>query len=172
MPIAYIGIGSNIDPETNILAALRLLGRKARVVAISTFYRTEPLGSPESPAFVNGAAKIETEIPPRELKFEVLRKIENDLGRKRTENKYSPRTIDLDIIVYGDLTIHEPDLRLPDPDILTRVFVAQPLFELDPGMIVPGTGMGLADIVSSLPVGSMQPLMEFTAALREELNNE
>ncbi|MCL5103657.1 MAG: 2-amino-4-hydroxy-6-hydroxymethyldihydropteridine diphosphokinase [Armatimonadetes bacterium] len=172
MPIAYIGIGSNIDPEANIAAALRLLGRSVRVIALSTFYRTDPLGPPGSPPFINGAVKIETDIPPRKLKFDVLRKIEDALGRRRTEDKYSPRPIDLDIMVYGDLRVHEPDLNLPDPDILAREFVAHPLFELDPGMILPVEEMALADVVGKLPAGAMQPLTEFTSALREEFENE
>ena len=171
MSIAYIGIGSNIDPEDNIPAALRLLEQSVRVVAVSTFYRTEPLGPPGSPPFINGVVKIETDIPPRKLKFDILRKIEDALGRRRTEDKYSPRPIDLDIMVYGDLKIHEPDLRLPDPDILTRAFVAHPLFELDPEMILPGWDAA-ADIAGKLPAEGMQPLIEFTSALREEFENE
>jgi 2-amino-4-hydroxy-6-hydroxymethyldihydropteridine diphosphokinase len=167
MPIVYIGIGSNIDPEANIPAALRLLSRSVRVVAVSTFYRTEPIGA-FGPPFINGAIAIETDISPRKLNYDVLRKIESDLGRQRSEDKCSPRTIDLDIIVYGELQIHEPDMRLPDPDILTRAFVAQPLFELDPEMIVPELGIRLADVVTSLPVDAMQPLTEFTSAMREE----
>ena len=169
MATAYIGIGSNISPEANVCAAIRLLKESVRVVKISTFYCTEPLGSNESEPFYNGIVEIETGITPRELKFDVLRNIEQTLGRIRCSDKYAPRTIDLDIIVYGDTVVSEPDLTIPDPDIAERQFITVPLFELAPDLVLPDSGLRLADIVKSMQTDSMVPMIEFTHALREEI---
>lgn len=168
----YIGIGSNIDPEANIPAAVRRLGGVTTITGLSTFYLTEPIGNSTTPAFINGVIRIETDIPPRELKFDVLRSIENALGRIRTEDKYIPRSIDLDIIVYGDLVVSESDLVIPDPDIYTREFVAVPLAELDNGLILPDTGKCISDIARSMQGTSMRPLESFTLALRKEILHE
>ena len=172
MNTAYIGFGSNIDPEQNIPSAIRMLSRHVNILAISTIYLTEPLGDADSPQFYNGVLKIKTSVQPRQLKFEVLRKIENAHGRTRTRDKYAPRSIDLDIIVYEDLVVCEPDLVIPDPDIYDRVFIAVPLLELSPEMILPDTGMRLADIAKTLHADTMTPLAEFTAALRKEIIDE
>ncbi len=167
MPIAYVGIGSNIEPEENVRAALRLLAQRAAIVAVSTFHRTQPLGGNCLAPFYNGVAKLETDLSPRALKFEVLRQIETALGRRRGHDKYSPRTIDLDIIIYDDVVANEPDLVIPDPDIATREFVALPLLELCPGLVIPGVGIALAPIAANMSGDSMQPLEEFTRSLRE-----
>lgn len=169
MAAAYIGIGSNIDPEHNVRAAVRLLSESTRIINISTIYCTEPVGSPGSEPFYNGIIEIETDICPRELKFEVLRQIEQALGRTRSSDKYAPRTADLDIIVYGDAVISEPNLIIPDSEIAARAFIALPLFELAPDLILPGNGLKLADVVKTLRTDSMVPLTEFTRALREEI---
>jgi 2-amino-4-hydroxy-6-hydroxymethyldihydropteridine diphosphokinase len=167
----YIGIGSNMDPERHVPAALRLLGEKVRIAALSTFYRTAPLGSAGSPVFCNGVAGIRTDIPARELKFTVLRGIEESLGRRRGPDKNAPRPIDLDILWYGGALIEEPDLVIPDPDILTRAFVAVPLHELAPALVMPKSGLRLADVAGALPRADMKPLESFTSMLREEFEH-
>lgn len=172
MTAVYVSIGSNIDPETNIVAAVRLLKSTARITALSTFYKTDPLNAPGAPAFYNGAAKMLTDRPPRDLKFGVLREIERSLGRVRTSDKNAPRTIDLDIMVYGDYIICEPDLVIPDPDIIHRPFLATPLLELAPDMVLPGYEVALADVVREMDVSSLQPLPEFTYILRQEIEDE
>ena len=179
MPRAYIGVGSNIDPEANIPAALRMLAEVATIVGISTFYRTPALGPPSADAsdasggiiprsitaeFINGVVAVETDLPPRELKFGVLRPIERVLGRVRDAEKFAPRTIDLDIAVYGDVVIDEPDLVIPDPGIMSRAFLAMPLAELAPELFV--------DAVRSQDAGSMTALDEFTQRLRREIVHE
>lgn len=172
MTEAYIGIGSNIGPERHVPEALRLLREKVLIAALSTFYRTAPHGSPGSAAFFNGVARIRTAIEARELKFGVLRGIEESLGRRRGPDRYAPRPIDLDILWYGGAAVEEPDLVIPDPDILTRAFVAVPLHELAPGLVMPGSGLRLADAVRALPAGDMEPLESFTRKLKEEFCHE
>jgi len=167
MPRAYIGVGSNIDPEPNIRAAVDLLSNDVEVVAISTFYRTAPVGRADLPDFYNGIIAVETELNPRELKFDVLRKIEMSLGRARTADPNAARTIDLDIELYANTAVSEPDLVIPDPDILRRPFLALPLLELAPEIVLPGLGK-LADLVRGMSADEMAPLDEFTAELKGE----
>lgn len=172
MAEVYIGVGSNIDPEKNIPAALKLLNERVDIKAVSTFYSSPPLGSPDSPIFYNGVVRVDTNIEPLDLKCEVLRKIEEALGRIRTADKCAPRTSDLDIILYEDQVIDRPSLKLPDPDITSRAFIAIPLLELDPNLILPGSGIRLSEIVSNMSCDSLTPLTEFTHALRKEILNE
>src|SRR3990170_4754101 len=115
MPRAFVAVGSNIDPETNVRRALLLLAREVRLLGISTFYQTKPIDRPDQPPFYNGVIEIETELPPGELKHSLLRRIERELGRVRTEDKHAPRAIDLDLLLYDDVTLEEEGLRLPDP---------------------------------------------------------
>ncbi|MDD5628879.1 MAG: 2-amino-4-hydroxy-6-hydroxymethyldihydropteridine diphosphokinase [Elusimicrobia bacterium] len=140
MTAAYISLGSNLSPEANIPKALELLAKKVRLHGLSTFYRTEPVGPAGQPLFVNGVAAVRTELAPRALKFQVLRGIEAELGRRRGPDRYAPRPIDLDILIYGDLAVDEPDLVLPDPDLRTRPFLAAALRELAPGLAPPPAG--------------------------------
>jgi 2-amino-4-hydroxy-6-hydroxymethyldihydropteridine diphosphokinase len=103
MARAFIGIGSNIDPERNIARSLRLLRQKARVIGVSTVYLTGPEGGRrEQPSYFNCVVAIETDLPPSELKQEVLSWIEQQLGRKRSGDRFSSRTCDLDLLLYGD----------------------------------------------------------------------
>ena len=168
MAWAFIGVGSNIAPEKNILEALRLLARSARIMSISTFYREPAIDRPSDPDFYNGVVAIDTELPPMTLKSKVLRKIEAALGRRRSADKYASRTIDLDLLVYGDLVLSSKQLTLPDPDILNRAFVAVPLAEIAPGLLVPGSGVPICQVAERLSKESMQPLGEFTRTLRKE----
>lgn len=164
--IAFIGVGSNVDPETNIVAALASLREKAVVTGISTFYRTVPLDRPEQPSFLNGVFRIQTDRDARDLKFDILRKIEKHLGRVRTEDKYAARSIDLDILLYGQAVMDEPDLRIPDPDIRTRSFIAVPLLELEPDLMLPGGGGRLSAIVEGMDRSSLEPAEALTQRLR------
>ena len=136
---AYVSVGSSIEPQKNLATALELLQDRARVSAVSTVYRTPALGRPHDPDFLNCVFEIQTSLSPRALKFEVLRPVEDSLGRAHTGDKWGPRTADLDLILYGNMVIEEEDLRLPHPD-LARWFVRLPLLELAPELEVPGTG--------------------------------
>jgi len=164
-----VAVGSNIAPERNVPAALDMLAHQARLTGVSTFYRTAPLDRPEQPPFLNGVVRIETHQPARALKFQVLRAIERRLGRVRTEDAFAPRTIDLDIALYGHAVIDEPDLRVPDPDIRERPFLAIPLLELEPDLVLPDTGEELASLVQPEWASTMRPDESLTENLRANL---
>jgi 2-amino-4-hydroxy-6-hydroxymethyldihydropteridine diphosphokinase len=139
----FVGLGANLgDRERTLRRAvdeLRTLpGTEVR--AVSSFRDTAPVGYLDQPRFLNGAAELETALPARGLLDELLR-IERQLGRDRTrEPPQGPRPIDLDLLLYGDEEIDEPGLEVPHPRLHERGFVLEPLFELDPGLFVPGRG--------------------------------
>ncbi len=168
MTRAYVGLGSNIEPEANIRAAVRLLAEHEQVVAVSTFYGTEAI-PPGEPAFINGVLALETRRRPLALKLDVLREIEARLGRTRTADKNAPRTIDCDLLVYGDEVARAEGLVLPSPEIEARAFVAIPLYEIAPDLVLPGSRRRLADVCASVPPHPMVPLAELTGAVRREL---
>ena len=139
---AYIGIGSNLgDPEQQVRAAIDALRRLPRstFVGASRLYRSAPWGNAEQPAFVNAAAAISTELAPREL-LDALLAIERAHGRVRDGERWGPRVIDLDILVYGDARIDEPGLHVPHRHLAERAFVLLPLADLDPDLEIPGQG--------------------------------
>ena len=138
---AYVGLGSNVDePRRQVGAAVRRLDgiEGTRVTARSSLYRSAPFGPVEQPDFVNAAAEIETRLTPRQL-LDALKAIERDIGREVTE-RWGPRRIDLDLLVYGDQVIDEPGLKVPHPGIAERNFVLLPLGEIAPDLFVPGLG--------------------------------
>ncbi|MBI5947402.1 MAG: 2-amino-4-hydroxy-6-hydroxymethyldihydropteridine diphosphokinase [Chloroflexi bacterium] len=171
MTVAYVGVGSNIEPERNVREALRRLARRVRVTGVSTFYRTVPLGAPGTPAFVNGVWCIETALDAFGLRRDVLRGIEEELGRRRTGDRNAPRPIDLDVLLYGELVVEEGGLRLPDPGIRTRAFVGYPLLELAPELVLPGDGRRLAEVVGGMTREGMEPLGVLTEELRREVEH-
>jgi 2-amino-4-hydroxy-6-hydroxymethyldihydropteridine diphosphokinase len=127
----YIGVGANIgDREKNISEAVQKIQDidGVEVKKISPLYETEPVGGPDQPKYLNGVLEIETDFSPRHL-LDILHDIENRLGRERTV-KNGPRTIDLDILTYGDSRVDEPDLKIPHPRMAEREFVQKPLSDL------------------------------------------
>ena len=166
---AFIAVGSNIEPERNVPAAFEMLREVACVTAVSTMYRTAALERPEQEPYVNGVWRVLTHLSARELKFTVLRRIEARLGRVRTEDAYAPRPIDLDIALFGSAVIREPDLVVPDPDILGRPFLAVPLVELAPGLRLPGTDDLLADQPACSDTSGLEPMPDLTERLRERV---
>ena len=132
--LCYIGIGSNLgDKEKNMIDAVRMLEETNRIEVrkLSSIYETEPVGGPPQPKYLNGVIEVETDLEPKELLF-AMQRIENALGRKRTV-KYGSRTIDLDILTYGDKIIDEPDLKIPHPRMAERAFVQKPLGDIVQG---------------------------------------
>jgi 2-amino-4-hydroxy-6-hydroxymethyldihydropteridine diphosphokinase len=139
--VAYIGLGANVGPrEVTLLRAVDLLAEEddVEVLAVSQLRENDPVGIVDQPRFLNGAAQIDTSLPPRAL-LELLLRIEQSLGRVR-EERWGPRTVDLDLLVYGHLTVDEPGLRVPHPRLHERRFALEPLAELDPELVVPGLG--------------------------------
>lgn len=138
---AYIGLGSNLgEREDNIRAALEAIADlpDTDLVRVSSLYDTEPVGEVEQPNFLNAAVVVDTELDARTLLWNLML-IEKRLGRVRTQ-RWGPRTIDLDLLLYGDELIEDDDLRVPHPEIIRRSFVLVPLVELEPRLVHPGTG--------------------------------
>lgn len=148
---AFIGLGSNLgDREQHLRQALEQIEQlpESTIVRASSLYDTEPVGAPGQPHFLNAVVWIETRMPPRQLLWNLLR-IEKRLGRVRTQ-RWGPRTIDLDLLMVGDMVIDEPELTLPHPRMTERSFVMVPLVELDPLAIHPVTGQTLLSILQRL----------------------
>ena len=141
MTLAYVGLGANIGPrEITLLRAVDLLAETegVEVRAVSQLRETEPVGVVDQPLFLNGAVVLNTSLSPREL-LDRLLEIERELGRVR-DVRWGPRVVDLDLLVYGDLQIDEPGLRVPHPRLHERRFALEPLTELDLELDVPGLG--------------------------------
>lgn len=136
MTLAYVGLGSNLgDREAAIRAAAAAIGTRR----LSALRETEPWGLADQPRFLNAVAELETALPPRAL-LERLLEVEASLGRVREGPRWGPRTIDLDLLLYGDLALSEPGLELPHPRLHERLFVLEPLAELVPSRKIPGNG--------------------------------
>lgn len=133
MHTVYLGLGSNLgDRRGNISAAVRLLGeRVGRVVRVSSMFETEPWGFTSGNMFVNAAVCVETSLSPRAL-LEATQAIEREMGRteKSVDGRYHDRTIDIDILLYDDICVDEPDLKIPHPLMREREFVMRPLGEI------------------------------------------
>jgi 2-amino-4-hydroxy-6-hydroxymethyldihydropteridine diphosphokinase len=139
---AYIGLGSNLNgPVGQVEAAFGLLGElpDSRLIARSSLYRAAPFGGIEQPDFVNAVAALETQLDARSLLGQ-LQHIEHSRGRERGGERWGPRVIDLDLLVYDDEVIEEPDLIVPHPGIAERNFVLLPLREIVPELEIPGLG--------------------------------
>lgn len=139
---AYVGLGANLgEREATLRRAIDLLDTEdgVEVVAVSSLRETEPVGVLDQPRFLNGAAAIETELSPRDL-LEVLFGIERKLGRVRDGSRWGPRTVDLDLLLYGDEVVEEVGLRVPHPRLSERRFALEPLAELDPDLAIPRAG--------------------------------
>lgn len=148
---AFIGLGSNLgEREAQIRMALDDLARLpgSRLVRASSLYDSEPVGDVDQPNYLNAAVEFETELTARQLLWNLML-IERRLGRTRTR-RWGPRTIDLDLLLYGPLVVDEPDLQVPHPELLRRSFVLVPLIEIDPLLLHPVTGQTLISHLASL----------------------
>ena len=139
--VAFIGLGSNLDePHGQLQRAFTEIGKlpDTRLLAQSSLYRSAPLGFAEQPDFVNAVAKIDTLLSPQAL-LRALLQVEHLHGRERTFRN-APRTLDMDVLLYDDLKLHEHGLTIPHPQMHLRAFVLQPLLEIAPDCEIPGIG--------------------------------
>jgi len=156
----YICLGSNIDAEANLPAAVGRLGRYGRVAAASAVYETLPVGFTDQANFLNAAVLLETDLSLEAVLDEIVPAVEHELGRVRDPgNPNGPRTIDLDVALFNDIATRADRRELPDPNIAKYPFVAIPLAELDPDYTLPTTGETLASIARRhrVAAGDMRP---------------
>ena len=146
---AVISLGSNIEPEQHLPLAVDGLHALGRVLAVTAAYRNPAVGPEGQPEFVNAALLLETEHTPRELQ-RALRQLETRLGRRRTADKFAPRVIDLDLVLFGSHVVEEGSLRLPDPDLLERAYLALLAAELAPDWRHPITGERMSALAARL----------------------
>jgi 2-amino-4-hydroxy-6-hydroxymethyldihydropteridine diphosphokinase len=157
----FIGLGSNLgEREGQIRQALEGMAAMpdTELVRASSLYDTEPVGDTDQPNFLNAVAELETELSPHQLLWNLLL-IEKRLGRERTR-RWGPRTIDLDLLLYGGEVIEDDQLRVPHPELTRRAFVLVPLVELDPLLVHPGTGETMLAHLSKL--GAKPPIRRGT----------
>jgi len=141
MARAFVGVGANLgDAAAQVRAAIGALAALpgTRLVAASSLYRTAPLGYADQPDFVNAAVLLETALAPRAL-LEALQAVEARSGRARSF-KDAPRVLDLDLLLYGEEVLDEPDLVVPHPRLHSRAFALAPVVEIDPDAVIPGRG--------------------------------
>lgn len=167
MERCLIGVGANLDPEENIAEGLLLLGRRVRLLAVSPFYITAPIGRPEQPDYLNGVVVVEHGDGPAALRDEVLRPVEAARGRVRTADACAARTLDLDVLLYGDRTGREAGVVLPDPHLWERPFLAAAALAVLPGLAVPGKGRPLRDLADPAAVALCRRADAFSERLRE-----
>ena len=158
--IAFVGLGGNLgEPETTLPAALQALDavRDTRLLRASRLYRTPAWGVEQQPDFINAVAMLETQLDAQAL-LESLFVIERQHGRVReAELRWGPRTLDLDLLLYGDAVIDAPGLRVPHPHLHERAFALLPLLEIAPDVEIPGRGLA-RNAVSLLEKSKLQPL--------------
>jgi len=155
MQTAYIGMGGNLaswagTPEATLAAAVARLESLGGVTSKSSLYSTEPVGFSEQPRFVNAVVALETELEPQDL-LKGLLSIEQEFGRDRSAGfANGPRTLDLDILLFGDSKIDEPGLVIPHPRLVERAFVLVPLCDIAPGLVDAGSGKTMSQLLDSL----------------------
>jgi 2-amino-4-hydroxy-6-hydroxymethyldihydropteridine diphosphokinase len=175
MRTAYIGMGGNLAssagaPEATLAAAAQRLESLGRVVRQSSLYSTAPVGFAAQPRFVNAVVALETQLAPREL-LDGLLAIEKELGRDRAAGVVNgPRTLDLDILIFGDLEISEPNLRIPHPRLAERAFVLAPLNEIASQVVVPSCGKTVHELMDSLKKANAGPSTSLSHPSDEDLS--
>lgn len=159
MTRAFVGLGSNLeDPARQLDVALAALSslQASRLLACSPRYWTEPVGDPDQPEFLNAAAALETDLEADELLAE-MHVIERDQDRRRDPARpFGPRTIDLDLLMYGTESIETPGLTVPHPRLHERAFVLRPLADLAPELVVPGRGP-IRQLLARIDSGGVRP---------------
>jgi len=158
---AFIGLGSNLaTPSQQITQARTAIAATNGIqeLAFSSLYKSAPMGPQDQPDYVNAVMAIATDLSPLEL-LKILQGIEHEHGRVRNGERWGPRTLDLDLLLYGDQQIQVPDLTVPHVGIAEREFVLYPLYEIAPDLTVPGKG-SLSDLVANCPLRGLQRLTQ------------
>jgi 2-amino-4-hydroxy-6-hydroxymethyldihydropteridine diphosphokinase len=150
---AYVGLGSNLgEREVLLKAAIEQIAQlpETRLGRVSSLYDTAPVGELDQPNFLNAVAQVETALTARQLLWNLLL-IERRLGRVRhASSRYGPRTIDLDLLIYGDLVVDTEDLRVPHPELHRRAFVLVPLVEIEPRLVHPMLGLTTTELLAKI----------------------
>lgn len=157
---AYIGLGSNLaEPVQQIKAARSKIAALSDIkeLAFSSLYQSEPMGSSNQPDYINAVMAVTTTLPPLDL-LKKLQAIEHAQGRIRTGERWGARTLDLDVLIYGDLLINEPYLTVPHPGIDQRPFVLYPLYEIAPLLEIPREGK-ISDLLQNCPFSGLKRLV-------------
>lgn len=155
----YIGLGSNLaEPRQQLEAALKALSQipATKVAVVSPLYTSEPLGPPDQPRYVNAVAALDTDLEPLPL-LDALQAIELEQGRVRKDERWGPRTLDLDILLFGDRLIDEPRLKVPHYHMQARAFVLYPLADLAPQLSFPD-GRTLPELLAACPFSGLERL--------------
>lgn len=156
---AYIGLGSNLDiPNEQLLRARRSIAKLPAIEekGFSSLYCSPPMGPQDQPDYVNAVMAITTSLSAMAL-LRALQTVEQSQGRTRSGERWGARTLDLDLLLYGDRQIEEPDLTVPHPGIVERAFVLYPLYEIAPELTIPGSGK-VADLILNCPINGLQRL--------------
>lgn len=158
--VARVALGSNLnEPVEQVIAGFEALSAlpDTRLTARSTLYGSRPMGSAEQPDYVNAVACLETKLSAHEL-LDALQAIENRAGRDRSGPRWGSRTLDLDLLLHGDLQCDDERLTLPHPGIAERPFVLVPLAEIDPDLEIPGSGVTVAELARRADRSGLWPL--------------
>lgn len=165
MASCLIGLGANMGASACVLRrALDALGARGRVEAVSRFYLSRPYGVTDQPDFVNAVARVELEAWPQEV-LGWLHELEDRFGRRRTRH-WGPRTLDLDLLAYDDWVYRGYELTLPHPELERRAFVLEPMRDVAPGWVHPGTGQALDEALAALPAGERAALVPLARGYR------
>ncbi|APQ12995.1 2-amino-4-hydroxy-6-hydroxymethyldihydropteridine pyrophosphokinase [Pseudomonas oryzihabitans] len=160
MERVYLGLGSNLaEPRRQLDAALDALAAlpDSRLVAVSAFYASDPLGPPDQPRYVNAVAALDTALAPLDL-LDATQAIEQQQGRVRKDERWGPRTLDIDILLFGERLIDEPRLQVPHYHLHARAFVLYPLADLAPELRLPD-GRSLPNLLSACPFEGLERLV-------------
>ena len=161
MERVYIGLGSNLaEPQSQLRAALQALQALPdnRFIGCSSLYASDPLGPADQPRYVNAVAALDTRLEPHAL-LDQLQRIELEQGRQRKAERWGPRTLDLDILLFGQRVLHDERLTVPHYHMHARAFVLYPLAELAPGLQLPD-GRALTDLLAACPFTGLEHIAE------------